>query len=361
MRIQFQQLAASLQRTLAPVYLVCGDEPLQLGDAVRMVREAARGEGFEEREILDVDGHFDWGRLVAAAQSMSLFSSRKLIEVRLSSAKIGREGGAAVRDYCAHPIKDNLLLIVAPGLEYKEFKAKWVQAVERAGVLLQVRAVEGRNLVDWIAHRLRERGLQPGQGVAAMLAERVEGNLLAAAQEVEKLALLYGEGLLDVEHLSRAISDSSRFDLFGVTDAALAGDRARTHRIISGLAAEGTPEPLMLWVLAREVRLLAQAAFAARSGQAALESFFAAERIWEARRGPLRAALKRLSPIRLQVLLGRCAFVDRQIKGLEPGDPWLTFADIGDALAGAPGAFFFSDSHSVRPGFQRRGTSLVSG
>jgi len=339
MRIQFQQLGATLQRGLAPVFLICGDEPLQLGEAVQMVRDAARRNGFEEREILEVEGQFDWNRLGAAAQTMSLFSNRKLIEVRLSSAKIGREGGAAMREYCAHPIKDNLLLVVASGLEYKELKAKWVQAVERAGVLLQVRALEGRRLADWIDHRLRERGLLPGRGVAAMLAERVEGNLLAAAQEVEKLALLHGEGALNAEQLTRAISDSARFDLFDVTNAALAGDRPRTQRVMNGLAAEGTPEPLVLWVLARDIRLLAQAAFAARGGRTALESFFAAEHIWEGRRGPLRATIKRLSPPLLQELLARCALVDRQIKGLEPGDPWLNLSCIGDVLAGGRGSF----------------------
>lgn len=296
-----------------------------------MVRDAARRSGFEEREILEVDGNFDWGRLTAAAQSMSLFADRKLIELRLASAKIRREGGDAVRAYCAHPVDGNLLLIVAPSLEYRELKAKWVQAVERSGVLLQVRRVEGERLVVWIEHRLRERGLQPRPGVAATLAERVEGNLLAAAQEVEKLTLLYGEGPLDTERLARAISDSSRFDLFDVPDAALAGDRARMHRVLDGLAAEGMAAPLVLWVLAREARLLARAAFAARSG--ALESFFDAEHVWNNRRGPLRSALQRLSAASLQGLLARCALADRQIKGLDPGDPWLTLQDIGDALA----------------------------
>jgi DNA polymerase-3 subunit delta len=163
----------------------------------------------------------------------------------------------------------------------------------------------------------------------------VEGNLLAASQEVEKLLLLYGEGPLEADGLARAISDSSRFDLFDVPDAALAGDRARMHRVLAGLASEGTPAPLVLWVIAREVRLLAQAAFSASSGDAALEAFLTSERIWESRRGRLRAAIKRLSLPRLQSLLSRCALVDKQIKGLDSGDPWLTLAGIGDALAGS--------------------------
>jgi DNA polymerase-3 subunit delta len=338
MRLQFPQLATSLKQGLAPVFLICGDEPFQLGEAASLIRQAARAGGFEEREVLEVDGHFDWGRLMVVARSLSLFSSRKLIELRLASGKIGREGGEAVRDYCARPLAANRLLILAPDLEYQELQAKWVQTVERAGVLLQVKPLEGRRLVEWIEQRMRGRGLRPGPEVAPLLAERVEGNLLAAVQEVDKLVLLHGEGPLSGEELGRAIADSSRFDLFDVPDAALAGDRARMHRIIDGLAAEGTAEPLVLWVLAREVRLLARAAFAAGAGPATLNSFLTTERVWQSRQAPLRAALQRLPPGRLHALIGQCAHADRQIKGLAPGDAWLTLAAIADVLAGGQGA-----------------------
>ena len=334
MRLPFPQLAAHLKAGLAPVYLLCGDEPFQLGESARLIRQAARDRGYEEREVLEVEGHFDWSLLTAAAQSLSLFASRKLIELRLSTGKLGREGGEAIRAYGARPRPEHRLLILAPQLEYQELKAKWVQEVEQAGVVIQVQPLAGRRLVEWIDQRLRAQGLSPGPGVAAMLAERVEGNLLAAAQEVDKLALLLGEGPLEAEQLGRAIADSSRFDLFDIADAALAGDRARMHRIISGLAAEGTAEPLVLWALARELRLLARAAFAARSGPRALEALLTAERVWQSRQAPLKAALRRLPLGRLQSLVSQCALADRQIKGLVPGDAWLTLAVIGDVLAG---------------------------
>jgi len=336
MRLPFPQLAAHLKAGLAPVYLLCGDEPFQLGEAARLIRQAVRARGYEEREVLEVEGQFDWGLLAAAAQSLSLFSSLKLIELRLTAGKMGREGGEAVRAYGARPRPEHRLLILAPQLEYQEFKAKWVQEVEQAGVVVQVQPLVGPRLVDWIDQRLRSQGILPGPGVAAMLAERVEGNLLAAAQEVDKLALLLGEGPLEAEQLGRVIADSSRFDLFAIGDAALAGDRVRMHRILTGLAAEGTAEPLVLWALARELRLLARAAFAARSGPRALEALLAAERVWQSRQGPLKAVLRRLSLERLQTLLGQCALADRQIKGLAPGDAWLTLAAIGDVLAGGP-------------------------
>ena len=337
MRIPFPQLATNLATSgVAPVVMICGDEPFQMGEAAALVRQAARERGYTEREVLEVEGQFDWGQLAAAALSRSLFAGQKLIELRLPSGKIGRDGGEAVRAYCARPRPEHRLLILAPNLDYQELKAKWVQTVEQTGILLQVQALTGQRLVDWISQRLRAQGLVPGPEVAAMLAERVEGNLLAAAQEVDKLALLQGPGPLTAEQLGRAIADSARFDLFAIPDAALAGDRARMYRIIQGLAAEGTAEPLVLWVLAREVRLLARATFAAREGTRALDAFLTAERIWQNRQGPLRALLRRLPATFPPLLLGHCALADRQIKGLAPGDPWLTLTAIGDALAGGP-------------------------
>ncbi len=338
MRVQSHQLPDRLKGPLAAVYMVCGDEPLQLGEAAAAVRLAASQQGFSERELLEQHSAFDWGRLDAASRELSLFSSRKLIELRLGGARAGREGSDALRAYCERPPPDNLLLILAPDLEYRELKARWVQDVERVGVLVQVRKLVGQRLVAWIEQRLRERGLQPAAGVAAVLAERVEGNLLAASQEIEKLWLIQGDGPLGREELTRAISDSARFDLFDLPDAALAGDRARVNRILSGLAAEGTPAPLVLWVLTRELRMLAAAAFGARRGAGGLSAVLNAHKVWESRRGAVEATMRRLSLPELYRLLECCAQVDRQIKGLDRGDPWLGLSLIGDGLASGEAA-----------------------
>lgn len=333
MRIQTHQLADNLKRNLAPVYLLCGDEPLQLGEAAAAVRAAARERGFEERELLEYEPGFDWGRLTAAADARSLFCDRKLIELRLTTPRIGREGSEAVRAYCRKPAADNLLLILAPGLERKELQAKWVRELDRIGSLLQVRRIEGRRLVAWIEQRLRARGLRPEPGVADLLSERVEGNLPAAAQEVEKLWLLYGEGDLDRERLASAISDSARYDLFALPDAALSGDRARVHRILITLAAEGTAPALVLWALARELRMLAAVSHAAQRGGTA--AALRAHNVWESRQSRVLSALKRLSTERLRDLIIRCATADRAIKGMTTGDPWQALATIADDLAGA--------------------------
>jgi DNA polymerase-3 subunit delta len=331
MRVQFHQLEAHLHRGLSPVYLICGDEPLQLGDAAKAVREAAALQGFEERELLEQDAGFDWGLLSATVQTPSLFARRRLIELRVTTPRLGREGAQAVSAYCERPSAEDLLLLIAPNLEHKELKARWVQAVERAGTLLQVRQPEGDHLVSWIERRLRAGGLEPAAGVAALLAERVEGNLLAAAQEVEKLRLLYPAGPLDQSRLASAIADSARFDVFDLGDAVLRGDRARAQRVLSGLAAEGTAPALVLWALLRELRMLAEAAYALRTG--GLAAVLERHKVWQTRRPLVTAALQRLPLRRLHDLMGRCAAADREIKGLASGDAWHILETITDAMA----------------------------
>jgi len=351
MRIQIQQLVGNLKHKLAPVYLLYGDEPLQLGEAAVAVQEAAGKQGFAERELLEYEPGFDWGRLTAAAAARCLFSDRKLIKLWLDTARIGREGGEAVRAYCREPSADNLLLILAPGLERRELQAKWVQELDRIGILLQVWPLEGRRLTAWIEQRLRERGLRPEPGVAELLSERIEGNLPAAAQEVEKLRLLYGAGDLDREQLTSAISDSARYNLFDLTDAALDGNRARVHRIVNTLAAEGTAPALVLWALARELRMLAAVSHAAQRGGTA--AALRTHKVWESRQSRVLAALKRLSTEYLQDLLVRCAAADRNIKGLTAGDPWQALAAIADDLVGVGVAYAPYGAFPIKPGHRK--------
>jgi DNA polymerase III subunit delta len=331
-RLRFDQLSGHLKRGLAPAYLLCGDEPWQLGEAARLIRAQALGKGFE-REVLDQEGNFDWSALAAAADALSLFASRRLIELRLAASSLGQEGSAAVRRYCERTNPDTCLLMIAPQLERKDLKTKWAQVVERTGALLQVWPLEGGRLVTWLGERLMAAGFQPQPGVAALLAERIEGNLLAAVQEIEKLRLLRDPGLLDEAGLLAAISDNARFDLFDLTDAALAGERARVARVLNGLEGEGTAEPLVLWVLARELRLLAAAAFALDQGYDPAR-VLAEQHVPEMRHGAVRRALRRLSLGRVQELLKRCAEADQAIKGLTRDDPWLLLHRIADGMAG---------------------------
>ncbi|MEY6431637.1 DNA polymerase III subunit delta [Thioalkalicoccus limnaeus] len=332
MRLRFPQLAAHLGRGLAPVYLLAGDEPLQLRDGAQAIRDAAKAAGVSERLVLDQDAGFDWGRLAAVAENLSLFATRRLIELRIGTPRLGRDGAAALVDFCVRPPTDDRLLILAPHLERKEQKAAWVQAIDRAGVVLILWPLTGPALVDWLGRRLREAGFQPAAGVAELLADRAEGNMLAADQEIAKLALLHEPGPLAVADLLAAIGDSARFDPFALTAAAVAGERERVHRILAVLAADGTAEALILWALAREIRLLAALAFA-HEQRRELAPIFAAQRVWEARQAELRRALARLPRAHLHHLLTRCADADACIKGVRVGDPWPLLAEIADELA----------------------------
>lgn len=335
MQVRFAQLAGQLSRGFAPIYLICGDEPYQLGEAARLVRQRALTEGYE-REVLDQDAGFDWAALAAAADSLSLFSQRKLIELRVSTAKLGKDGAAALRRYGARPCPDNLLLMVAPALDRTELKAQWAKELDALGVVVQVWPLRERELEQWLAQRLRAIGLEPEPGVAALLAERAEGNLMAAAQEVEKIGLLHESGPLRLDDLIGAVADSARFDLFALTDAALAGDRARVQRVLSVLRGEGIADVLVLWVIARELRMLTEAA-GAKAGRASPAQVLAAHRVPRSRFDQIARALNRLPLPFLRELLRRCAVIDRAIKGLAAGDPWHGLTVVADALAAGPG------------------------
>jgi DNA polymerase-3 subunit delta len=330
MRLKFNELSTHLSRGLAPLYLVCGDEPYQLGEAASLIREAARRVGFVEREILDPDANFDWSALAAAADSMSLFSTRKVIELRIGGARLGKDGAAALHAYCERPCADNLLLIVAPALDRKELQAHWVKELDAVGTVVQVWPLKGQDLVRWLAARLKGVGLHPGPGVAELIAERAEGNVLAAVQEVDKQRLLHDPGPLALSDLLGTLADSARYDLFALTDAALSGDRPHTQRVLAGLRAEGTADVLVLWVLARELRMLNEMAVASAAGRS---SAAGAARLPPHRAQAIRQAVSRLSPTLLRSLLHQCALVDQSIKGLAAGDPWHRLAVITDTLA----------------------------
>ncbi|NBC13176.1 MAG: DNA polymerase III subunit delta [Gammaproteobacteria bacterium] len=334
MRLDPTQLTTALNGPPAPVYLLFGDEPLQLGEAADAVRAAARTHGFSERTCLEADANADWSALDHAAASLSLFAERRLVEVRLAGEGVGNEGAKAIRRYCDRGADDVLLLIVAPRLDWKTLSSKWAQALDAAGVIVQVRQPQGRRLQEWLRGRLTRAGFQPSDEALALLAERVEGNLLAAAQEIEKLGLLRAPGPLSAEALLASVYDSARYDLFDLTNAAVAGDRARVHRVLHGLQAEDMAPPLVLWVLARELRKLAALGYAlANRGDtgAVLREY----KVPDSRRSATLATARRLPLTTLWELLARCADADLAIKGRSSADPWAVFVEIADALADA--------------------------
>ena len=255
------------ESSFEPVQTVCGDEPFLVEEAAAGIRAAARVAGYDEREVFHAERSFDWGALAAAAASLSLFASRRLLELRLPTAKPGDAGARALADYCARPPDDTVLLVIAGKLDGNTRKSKWVSALRAAGPFQEFHPPTGAALNAWLVARLRARGLQPHPDAVELLAQRVEGNLLAAAQEVDKLALLHGGGPVTVDDVRDAVADSARYDLFQWVDAAVGGDSPRALRMLDGLRAEGAEPVLVLWALVRELRTLATVSAAVGRGE----------------------------------------------------------------------------------------------
>lgn len=333
MRLRPDQLAEHLRKTLARLYLVFGEEPLQALEAADAIRAAARARGHAERECLTVEAGFDWSALAQRAATLSLFAERRLLELRLGNAKPGDAGARALEAYAARPAEDAVLLMTAGKLDWTAQKSRWFLALEQAGVAVAALPVEPRQLPGWIERRLRERGLKAAPEVAALLAERVEGNLLAAAQDIEKLALLAEGSELTAEAVLAAVDDSARYSIYDFVDAGLLGQPERTARILNGLRDEGVEPLLINWALHQEIRRLVSLAFAKERGRS-LEAALTEQKIWEKRKPLLRQASQRLSAADCRVLLRACARADRTIKGVEAGSPWDELRANGLRLAG---------------------------
>lgn len=319
MKIRPEQLDATMGKgPLAPVWLLAGDEPLLVDEAAMALRRKAREEGAEERTVFQADKDFDWSYLTEAAASLSLFAQKRLIELRLPTGKPGREGSKVLAEWAERPPEDTTLVVISGKLDRSSRNGKWVKALEKAGVMAEFWPVPRHQLPAWIQKRMAGAGLRVSRDAARFVAERVEGNLLAAAQEVEKLRLLLGEGDVDDETIRSSVVDSARYDPFQLADAALAGETERAVRILEGLHAEGIEPPLLVWVLAREIRAMADMASGLEQGRRMDE---VTRRVWASRRNPVQSALKRHPETRWLTLLAEAGKLDAMAKGA-PGNPW---------------------------------------
>ena len=335
MQLKPEQLDTHLGQQLAPVYFISGDEPLRVMEAADAVRAAALARGYMERDVLTVQPGFDWYSLQAEAGNLSLFSQQRIIDLRLPTGKPGKEGAQALRDYADNLPDDTLLLITAGKLEQAARKSKWVQALDTIGVVVFVWPLDAQAVPAWLEARMRRRGLAPSRDAVVMLADRVEGNLLAGVQEIDKLYLLQGEGEVNAEAISRLVADNARFDVFALVDAALAGKVARSVRILGGLEAEGVAPQIVLWALAREIRQLATMSAQLAGGQS-LAGLLTRHRVWTNRKTLVGQALKRLSSHQCSAMLRRCAGIDRISKGRGAGNAWDELLQLTCELAGKP-------------------------
>ncbi|MEF8716716.1 MAG: DNA polymerase III subunit delta [Candidatus Accumulibacter necessarius] len=334
MQIKGEQLAAHLERELQAVYLVYGDEPLLVIEAADAIRAAARRRGFDEREVLTAIAGFNWNDLYHAAGSRSLFGGRTLIDLRVPSGKPGREGSAALQAYCTRPSPDSLLLVSMTGVDWREEKAAWMSAMLAAGAVVKLVSPGLAQLPAWIAGRLGRQQQSASADGLLFIAERVEGNLLAAHQEILKLGVLYAEGALSVEQIRNAVLNVARYDLDGLREALLAGDVARLMRTLDGLQQEGEAPLLVLWAMTEDLRALAQIRLGLARRQP-LDALLKEARVWGARQTLIRRALQRLDGQRAEAALAHAAAIDRMIKGVVDGDPWDEFRQLGLQIAAA--------------------------
>ena len=332
MLLKGEHLAGHLERGLQSIYAIYGEEPLLVIEAADAIRAAARRQGFDEREVLTAITGFNWNELTQSAGNLSLFGGRKLIDLRIPTGKPGREGSAALQDYARRATPDTLLLVTLPGLDWSEEKAAWLKALGEAGVLIKLTPPGLAELPAWIAARLGRQKQKATSDGLRFIAERVEGNLLAAHQEILKLGLLYPESELSLRQIQDAVLNVARYDLDGLREALLLGDVARLTRTLDGLRQEGEAPPLVLWAMTEEVRALAQAKQAQQQGLP-VDMLLKELRIWGERQAPFRKAVTRINAEQTRKALSEAASIDRLIKGIGSGDVWESFLRLGSLLA----------------------------
>ena len=322
-KVRADQFPALLSRALEPVYLLAGAEPLLIQECRDQVIRTAQQQGFVERDLFQVDARFDWGRISESSATLSLFSSKKIVDIRLPTGKPGRDGASVLVEMAQESDPDHILLVSCDQWDASSRKSKWAGVLTKAGVLVEIWPVKPHELPGWIRTRMRVAGLEPDADAVDLLAELVEGNLLAAQQEIDKLLLLDHGSRVSADTISRAVANSSRFDSFRLVECTLLGQLAECLRVASGLQRTNIPIQLVTGSLYRELMVTETVRSAIHAGENE-SSIFRKLHIWPARQGPLKQAIRRLSEQDLGRSFRGLSLIDRQSKGRAPGDPWQT-------------------------------------
>ncbi|UOO81442.1 DNA polymerase III subunit delta [Uruburuella testudinis] len=319
---------------LQPLYVIHGEEDLLRLEALDTLRAAARRQGYLNREVYTADAaSFDWNELLQAAGSIGLFADLKLLEIHIPNGKPGKNGGDALQTLAGRLPEDTAVIVMLPKLERAQMQAKWFTALAQRAVVLEAKAVSGAALPQWIQGRLQQAGLAIEADALALFAERVEGNLLAAKQEIDKLALLHPPGhLVGMDDAEAAVANVARFDVFQLAGAWMSGDAARTSRLLEGLEADGEEPVLLLWAVAEDIRTLIRLTAALKQGQS-IQAVRNSLRLWGDKQTLAPMAVKRISISRLLAALQDCAKIDRMIKGAQTGNAWAEFKHMVSGLA----------------------------
>ncbi len=330
MNVRPDQLPAIVTKKLYPVYMVSGEEPLQQMECLDLLRKHLREQDYLEREILDVDAQFDWSRLLEETANMSLFASRRIIEVRLPSAKPGRQGSQVIKDYLQNPAQDTVVIINAGKIDSNSKKSAWFKAVDQNGLVVQCWPVPIDKLSGWLRQRFLRRDMQADDEVLSYISQHVEGNLLAADQEIDKLYMLLGPGKVSYADVADAITSQSRFSVFELVDMLLKGNTKRVVKIVAGLKAEGIVPVLVNWALTKDIRLLTQVSMDASSVDYQLRR----SGIWQSRADLFKLCLSRHNHRAFQMMLKRCAYIDAASKGMIDANEWDEIETLCVRMAG---------------------------
>jgi DNA polymerase III subunit delta len=337
MKLSTENLPRHLAKGLAPLYLIYGDAMLLAIEAADTIRLAARAAGYSEREVFIAERNFEWAMLRNSAQNMSLFSTKKVVDLRIPSGKPGLEGGQALQDYCQNinPQQinpDTLTLISLPRMDKAALNSIWFSTLAEAGVVIAAEEISLAALPVWIGARLKIQAQTTDPDTLAFLVQRVEGNLLAAYQEIQKLALIFPAGPLSFDQVKNSVMNVARYDVFKLSEAMLAGDLTRYTHILNGLRAEGTATVLILWTLAEDIRTLGKVLRAMKSA-GNINAAISSVRVWKVKQQLIEHAVRRLSLARVERALMQAAHIDKVVKGLRPGDVWDDLLQLGVRFA----------------------------
>ena len=332
MKIKSEQLQQQLKNKISPIYLISGEELLLVQESCDLIRKAASAHSFIERERLQIDSSFDWQVFYNTAYTTSLFNEKSLLELNLAGNKIKDAGNKILENYAKNPPPNKILLIIAEKLDAATQKTLWYKAIEQFGTVVQVWPINKANLTPWITQRMRERGLTANAEAIQILTAYVEGNLLAAAQEIEKLHLLYGPSNLSPAQIITAIADNARFSIFDLVDNALLGNANKMLRILKNLQQEKAEPVLILWTIAKELRQLA-AIMQTMEQNHNIDHAMQQHHVWEQRKPYVKSALLRKNLKNIYILIKLCARLDRVIKGAETGNIWNELTKVCVDLA----------------------------
>jgi len=332
MRISLDRLAAHLQKQMAPLYVLFGDETLLILEAIDLILSHARQQGYTEREIYTVEQHFKWQNILNADSNLSLFGTKKIIDIRIPSGKPGKEGGAVMEAYCTTISPDALTLVTLPRIDQSTQNTQWFKSLENFGVVIPVSNIERQQLPEWIAKRLAQQQQRTDATALGFMADQVEGNLLAAYQEIQKLALIYPAGNLTLTQIRAVIFNMARYDIYQLADALIASDANRYSRILNELQEEGTAPLLILNVLAEQIRQLITIQKGINTGQSTAQLLRSA-RIWGNRQKIVLNAAQRIHLDSLHRVILHAVRIDRMIKGVADGDIWNELSRFINILA----------------------------